>query len=694
MVTLIRLALMSVAMIAVFMISTLTSNLAGAAELGTDSIDWQQWQRTLHVLPSHVSEKPLMHSGQDLLQQPLQQELPSEFKPTWMRSDAFFLTPINDNLIDVVAEFQQTRQHLEAALHQQQQGFSTSHASIADNRLLDDSLICRWPYRFRLITENQTQQNQQLRAIQQRCTWVADVEEMAEQVNIQLVFVDEQSYQVTSMMGHLALQIDFPEAFDWNTNWNTNWNTKGQLNEDGLDPLSNQTASWTSSWTLSFFTLITSANLFRQMLNAMGMGGVGELRVYPSAMIDRQYLQNEQRSLWKAKVNMSREDKVRFLLHLHEILEQPMLYSYLDYNCGTALIDLLHVASPSFGRMFADLQHYRWQTPLEFFQQAHARGLLEEARFFPSEARLVDKPIGAETNGAYENQAHNASSDEGSSDKVLSDKVLSDKGLSFMDKPKNSSWGLAAAMTEEQVQGIEDNAHSSMVKTGLSFDFTLSGQRLHEPQWHEFEESSLSLLSMEGQVWQSNQQDDSEQHQDQHIQAQLNDLTLYAFDYRPSLGSSMQKLNASLKSQLGWRRVVVDVDETKTVQHRFSPHILVGLGYQQHWHRTFIHAGIDWQYIHLGMGQNHLAHSPHQWNAIPNLDISHYLSDQIKLSSALSRVHSLTHPALSHWQWSSHYGHRLSAEQFFTMVWEYHHYDSARRGFDENRFKLGLRSYF
>ena len=139
--------------------------------------DWQQWQRLLHIPFKQFSPMPAT----------------TEKVPTWLRDNDFFLSPLVDNRLDVQQEWSLNNQKL--------------LQNVQQPSITEDDYICQFPYRSRVIAKQlqrsaeHTDLYTRLLSKQQQCKSVWQAEQWAKQLQVSLMFVDEQVTHIENMMG-------------------------------------------------------------------------------------------------------------------------------------------------------------------------------------------------------------------------------------------------------------------------------------------------------------------------------------------------------------------------------------------------------------------------------------------------------------------------------------------------------------
>ena len=234
-----------------------------------------------------------------------------------------------------------------------------------------------------------------------------------------------------------------------------------------------------------------------------GIGGVGVLQVYPSENIEQDYLQQQQRSLWLAPIDLSTQQKLNLLLHLHELVERQMAYRYLDYNCATALVDLLQVVYTPLQAPYQQWQQKVWQTPLEFVQGIYAQGVLADFTLMPTQVQAATLPL----QQALPQQIERAGQTQNFK-----------QGENFLTKFKSSQWTLAAALRQQHQRINEDTT----IDTGFNLSYTLAGSPLTDNHWQDFAEYRLALLQLHGSLWFTDE-----------LTAEIDYLTLYVLIIAP-----------------------------------------------------------------------------------------------------------------------------------------------------------------
>lgn len=199
---------------------------------------------------------------------------------------------------------------------------------------------CRYPARYYLLTGNQPEQV---------CDEFNEYQRYVVADRVSLVFASESDTSPVSSMGHSFLVL-------------------GGINRLGL--YKHHATAFVADSALN-------ENLFIAFLKDKIIGRY-TLNPYDDVIFN--YLNNEQRSLWEYELVLTEEERRWLLLHLYELKEHKVKYSFFTHNCSSGINRILSVASEDFE--YKNDQFY--VTPIEYTKFVSSTGRIIEATVRPS----------------------------------------------------------------------------------------------------------------------------------------------------------------------------------------------------------------------------------------------------------------------------------------------------------------------
>jgi len=219
---------------------------------------------------------------------------------------------------------------------------------------------CRFPARF-LWLKKQLQFNEQKIAFKP-CEDLKQYYEAMDPESLTVIFPSTHPNSPSSMFGHTLLRV----------------NKKNQTEETRMLAFSINYAA----------QIDPEEDMLSYTVFGLTGGFAGKFMVLPYYVKLREYAQIENRDLWEYDLKLPPEDLEFVLMHTFELA-----YSYFDYyffteNCSyhlLSLLDILHAED----RMTDEFAG--WTIPVDTLKVMAERGLIKDARFYPSLAGTINQ---------------------------------------------------------------------------------------------------------------------------------------------------------------------------------------------------------------------------------------------------------------------------------------------------------------
>ncbi len=218
---------------------------------------------------------------------------------------------------------------------------------------------CRFPARYQWL---KTQLNfDSHRLAENPCETLQKYYDAIDPAGITVIFPSTHPNSPSSMFGHTLLRID----------------KKNQTDETRM-----------LAFSISYAAVIPQdQGMLSYTVFGLTGGFPGSFNVLPYYVKLREYGQIENRDVWEYRLNIPKEEVDFLLMHAFELV-----YAYFDYyffteNCSYHLLSLLDV-------LYADeplTEDYDrgWTIPVDTIKTLEKKGLIEDARFYPSQARMI-----------------------------------------------------------------------------------------------------------------------------------------------------------------------------------------------------------------------------------------------------------------------------------------------------------------
>ena len=197
---------------------------------------------------------------------------------------------------------------------------------IKDGRAPQHS-VCKFVARYQWLT----QQVPELLSVDpfEVCEGLKEFWQLAPADHVSVVFASEDVSRPSTMMGHVLLKISGSSG-------------------DGSP----------RSHAVSFYTDTRTLNVPLLMVQALITGKRGFYALTPYADKERQYLHDDQRSLWEYSLDAPEQAVTLLRLHMWELRFIDHTYLFHRYNCATLTLAMLALLDP---KLLAS--HAHWDTP-------------------------------------------------------------------------------------------------------------------------------------------------------------------------------------------------------------------------------------------------------------------------------------------------------------------------------------------
>ncbi len=210
--------------------------------------------------------------------------------------------------------------------------------------------VCRFPARYLWLRQNLNTPALPVES----CPEVIEFLAKAPVEKISLVFASENLAQPASMLGHVFLKLT-------------------GKNEGGIE----------ISHAISFYTDANTLNLPKLFWDSMVVGMQGFFSLSPYQTKLRQYVDEEQRTIWEYPLTLDEAQVSLIKLHLLELKQTRLTYFFQKYNCATVVNFILAVSGKNAG------SDGEWMTPRDVIKRAHRVGLIETSQVISPSRWLV-----------------------------------------------------------------------------------------------------------------------------------------------------------------------------------------------------------------------------------------------------------------------------------------------------------------
>ncbi|MFG1593180.1 DUF4105 domain-containing protein [Halobacteriovorax sp. CON-3] len=135
---------------------------------------------------------------------------------------------------------------------------------------------------------------------------------------------------------------------------------------------------------LTFYTELEGINLPKVMFESIVTGKEGFYALSPASHLEKGYLKEEGRNIWKYHLNLTNEQKKLLHLHLYELRRIKLDYYFHTFNCATLMNYIIATVWPSINDHKAN-----WMTPLDLVRATHKSGLINDTKAILADKWLV-----------------------------------------------------------------------------------------------------------------------------------------------------------------------------------------------------------------------------------------------------------------------------------------------------------------
>ncbi len=248
-----------------------------------------------------------------------------------------------------------------------------------DISLGDDHAVCRFPARLKWL-QQQGLVSQKLPKV--KCKKLEEYLSKVAADELDIVFASENPNSLISMMGHVFLKFS------------------GR--KDGV----------VVEHSLGYFAKFYDVFPVKPVVFSLFPGTEGIYAVEPYRKRLENYTDKERRGVWEYKLQLSKKQIERLLLHVWELKNIDVRYRFAGHNCGSALIYLLAVADQDI------IDNYEFRAidaPIDIVKKLNKIGIITRIEMAPSDVHKLKMIEGNFTaNGArlVKDLAQNAYFDE------------------------------------------------------------------------------------------------------------------------------------------------------------------------------------------------------------------------------------------------------------------------------------------
>ncbi|PAF45769.1 DUF4105 domain-containing protein [Helicobacter sp. 11S02629-2] len=240
-----------------------------------------------------------------------------------------------------------------------------------DIKDFNSTALCRYPARTYFITKalDDESLDKDVLSYQENCKDLQDFLNIVPIDSVYIEFAAESDILPGSSMGHSFLRLQ--------------GKLKKDVKLDGLD-LKKDTLR---QYALGYFALMGDSFNPADYLKAVlgNMKGTFGLSPFDSAKSD--YLDNQQRSVYSYKIDASKEQLEFFKLHLFELRNVWIHYSFITHNCADGLNAVLRVLD---SKLWVK-KDKPYITPLEHIQGLKDKLSLDEVSLSPNKVKFTEK---------------------------------------------------------------------------------------------------------------------------------------------------------------------------------------------------------------------------------------------------------------------------------------------------------------
>ncbi len=238
----------------------------------------------------------------------------------------------------------------------------------------EESTFCRYPARAMFLSQFIPEIKKGIKLI--RCDSFMEFMQIVPFDDVGLTYATESDIYPGSAMGHIYLTLQGEAKQDFHKVF-----SEGNV----LDFKKGDYLSYGISFFADADLGINPISYIRAIIGKLN----GVYSLSPLDNIDFEYLQNEERTIWRFTLDLDSKEKQLIAAHLWELRDKSIDYSFIDHNCNDALKNILRVANESF---FTE-QSKPYQTPVEYIQSLQNAGKIVkvETQSPKNKQKFVDK---------------------------------------------------------------------------------------------------------------------------------------------------------------------------------------------------------------------------------------------------------------------------------------------------------------
>lgn len=231
----------------------------------------------------------------------------------------------------------------------------------------DKTVLCKYPARTFFIAKK-INSDFLIQALSE-CEELEDYLKIVVLDELYLDFAAESTNYIASTMGHLYLHIKGKAKQDFNK---TSLGQKIEFKKGD-----------TRSYALSYHAIVGDIDPLGYLKALSGnLSGYYALNLYEES--EFLYLKQEKRNIYKLKLNINEEQKQLFRLHLFELKDINVHYSFVTNNCTDGISRILSVLDEKYEAS----KNKPFITPNEYIKELNSKNLIENLQIVSPEEKI------------------------------------------------------------------------------------------------------------------------------------------------------------------------------------------------------------------------------------------------------------------------------------------------------------------
>jgi hypothetical protein len=234
--------------------------------------------------------------------------------------------------------------------------FATIDAFLNDKTQDDNSTVCRYPARYRWLSEKLDAKDFQTAS----CKDYNKIKNRVDPKSVTYIFPSAHINSPASMFGHTFLRINSSynsKLLSYAVNYSANANTETE-------------------------------NGFIFAIKGLLGGYYGQYSLLPYYEKLKEYRDSEQRDIWEYDLNLTQDETIRMFEHIWELNNIHSYYYFFTENCSYNMLWLLEIARPSLHLR----EHFTYQvSPLETIKAAQKDKLISGMNYRASKRTVLLK---------------------------------------------------------------------------------------------------------------------------------------------------------------------------------------------------------------------------------------------------------------------------------------------------------------